>query len=397
MKRFRKIRPNKYKWIIPYSLMWLGLCCICLIGGMGWKIPLITKWGITIASVGALSTIAIALVTKKDRKISSLVDNFIKSNSLFQHHIDENGNLVMDYYPCVDYKVVESDLLLRFRLDGSKIGQKLRGLEQALADCFATLCIDVLEERGYITYVLELVKPEQEIIHSLNELPSLEYGKIQIGNITIPWQKYPHILLTGVTRAGKSVTAKVIMYLLKQQGVQVYYLDPKNDYEFKNFCKTFDIKYFSEAEDIRNTLFEINREIKLRQDNLDSMGLNSAPFNPIYVFFDELIAYSANVGSKRYNEVLGEITSIIMQGGGKNVFFGAIMQRCDTRYIDGVLRDSLHIRIAMGNMNKTSYEMMFPDTPDVKNYRIEKGSGLIYRLGIDKRPKELLVPYIVNE
>ena len=60
---------------------------------------------------------------------------------------------------------------MRFRLDGSNIGQRLYDLEQPLADFLKTICTDIIEERGYITYIFELKKPEQQVIHSLEELP----------------------------------------------------------------------------------------------------------------------------------------------------------------------------------------------------------------------------------
>ena len=42
--------------------------------------------------------------------------------------------------------------------------------------------------------------------------------------------------------------------------------------------------------------------------------------------------------------------------------------------------------------------MMFgSEFAHVKNYRTEKGSGLIYRVGIDTQPRELLVPYLKNK
>ena len=49
----------------------------------------------------------------------------------------------------------------------------------------------------------------------------------------------------------------------------------------------------------------------------------------------------------------------------------------------------------MGQMSDTAYKMAFgSDFADVKNLRREIGSGLIYRQGVDTKPREFLAPYI---
>ena len=135
--------------------------------------------------------------------------------------------------------------------------------------------------------------------------------------------------------------------------------------------------------------------MRLRQKDLDVMQIEEAEFNPVYIFVDELIALAELMGEKRYKtNILSKISSIITQGAKKRVFFGAILQRCDTRYLPGAIRDNLGIRIAMGHQTETAYNMIFPDFSNVKNYRTEKGTGLIYCEGFDTRPKELVVPFI---
>ena len=116
------------------------------------------------------------------------------------------------------------------------------------------------------------------------------------------------------------------------------------------------------------------------------------------MFFDELLAYSKITSKKQYEEVSKRISSIVVQGRQKRIFYGAILQRPDTEFIDGATRENLNIRIYMGQGTETAYKMMFgSEFAHVKNYRTEKGSGLIYRVGIDTQPRELLVPYLKNK
>ena len=146
-----------------------------------------TDVGIAIASIGVLSAITISYITSESRKISDLVRYFIISNEFYQVYTDENGKEKVEYFPCVEQKYDDDNIYVRFRIDGSKIGQKLRNQEQALADCFETLCIDVIDERGYITYVLQKNKEEQIVVHSIEELPQPEMGYLQVGNTLIDW------------------------------------------------------------------------------------------------------------------------------------------------------------------------------------------------------------------
>lgn len=82
-------------------------------------------------------------------------------------------------------------------------------------------------------------------------------------------------------------------------------------------------------------------------------------------------------------------------GRSKRVYAGLILQRPDTSFIEGAIRDNLNCRIAMGQMSDTAYKMVFgSDFADVKNHRQEIGSGLIYRQGVDTVPREFLAPYI---
>lgn len=388
-----QLKPKQFKWlkIMLVSFILTLICCLML------NRFIEMKKAIIIASIGVLSVIIIAFRNIKTRKYSYLIENFIKSNNLLQVSYDEHGKERVEYYPNVEYAVKDDLLYLRWRLDGTLIGQKLRSIEQALADCLCNLCNDVIEERGYITYIFELSMAKQDVIRSLREAPILEEGKISLSDLLIDWKQCPHFLIVGLTGSGKSMLVQYLMYILRNQ-VRVIYCDPKNDTEMKWFCKQHDIKYYSDINEIAKVVRETEEEMRLREKDLDNMGLEEAEFNPVYLFFDELIAYSKIANKKTYEEVSNRLSSIVVQGRQKRVYLGAIMQRPDTDFIDGATRENFCVRICMGKASETTYKMIFgSDFAHVKNYRTEKGSGLIYRVGVDKRVKELLVPYMVKE
>lgn len=398
-KRYKKLKYHQSRWIIKIMIVFLLI--------MGIAIGL-NKWFnlkglITISGIGVLSLIAIALVSRERIKYAFLIEKFITSNDLLQYHFGTWGKKKIDDYPDIAYKVENNYLFVRFRLDGSNIGQRLYDLEQPLADFLKTICTDIIQERGYITYVFECKKPEQMIIHSLEELPESEHGTIQVGNIEIPWRSQLfHFLVIGKTGVGKTELVKQIMYLLRvKQNVRVIYCDPKNDVEMYWFCKQYDIKYFSTENDIAKTVREFEESMLHREVDLKNMNLEQAPFNEEFLFFDELLAYGKIASKKNFEEVSKRIGSLVLQGRGKQCYVCLITQRADINektILDGATRDNLFVRIQMGNGSETSNKMIFgPEFAHVKNYRTEKGSGLIYREGIDSKPRELLVPYLKTE
>lgn len=392
-RQYKRLRPKQFHWLRGLLILF----AILLICSVSLNAYTDMKKAIIITSIGVLSLIIIALVNAKTRNYSYLIENFIRSNKLLQVYYDKRGKERVEYYPNVAYKVSNDLLYLKWRLDGSLTAQKLRNIEQALADCLRTLCVDVIEERGYITYVFELSMPKQDTIQSLHDLLILEEGKLSLSSMMIDWKKCPHMLVVGLTGSGKTMLIQYVMYILRHQGVRIVYCDPKNDTEMSAFCKQHDIKYYSNINDIAKVVRETEEEMRLREKDLENMGLQEAEFNPVYLFFDELIAYSKIANKKTYEEVSKRLSSIVVQGRQKRVYCGAIMQRPDTDFIDGATRENFCIRICMGQASETTYKMIFgSDFAHVKNYRSEKGSGLIYRVGVDKRVKELLVPYMTD-
>lgn len=275
-KRYKKLKYHQSRWIFKMMIVLLLI--------MGIAISL-SKWInlkglITISSIGVLSLIAIALVRWERIKYAFLIEKFITSNDLLQYHLGTWGKKKIDYYPNITYKVENNGFFVRFRLDGSHIGERLYDLERPLENAFQAICTDIIHERGFITYLLEIKKPEQQIIHSLEELPQLEHGVIQIGNMKIAWKdKLFNFLITGRTGSGKTELVKQIMYLLKCQNVRLVYCDPKNDEAMFWFCKQHDIRYFSTENDIAKTVREFEESMLYREQDLKNMNLTKAPFN----------------------------------------------------------------------------------------------------------------------
>ena len=340
----------------------------------------------------------------KSGRIARKIEKLIKRNGWYQSHkIIENGREVerIDYYPVMHYREVKTDNMfcIRIRMDGSVYSEKFRDCEQILADLLSTICVKKIEERGYLTYCFELKPQKQAIILSCSDIPEVGENEIAFSqDIVWNWKKCPHLLLTGNTGSGKTQLAQYIIACLIKQGVRVIYCDPKNDDDMRLFMRNHpSVKYLTKENDIAKAVRETEEELRSRSVDLETIGIEEAEFNPIFLIFDELIAFLKIAKKKTYEETSRRLASIVVMGRSKRVYCGLILQRPDTNFIEGAIRDNLGFRACMGHMADTSYIMVFgSDFKDIRNRRQEIGSGLIYRQGIDTVPREFLAPFIVK-
>lgn len=399
--KWKKLKPNQFRWLQVLLAIW---CISILVIILLYSILEESKFllGMIILLGVGMGVGLLVLHNRKIIKLSAQIEEFVRKNKLYlSHYTLKRGKDIenIDYYPQIEYTEVLCDNVfrLKFRLDGSSISQRFRELEQPLADMFCTLCVDRIEERGYITYCFELNQQKQMKLTSIKDISIAGQNEIMLSSdIVWNWKKTPHLLLTGNSGSGKTQLAQYVITCMLMQGVRVIYCDPKNDDDMRYFCKgNIAVSYVTRESDIAKAVREIEEEIRLRQLDLDNIGIMEAEFNPIFILFDELIAFSKIADKKTYEETAKRLSTIVVTGRSKRVYAGLILQRPDTTFIEGAIRDNLACKICMGQMSETAYKMSFgSDFSNVKNYRQEIGSGLIYRQGVDTKPREFLAPYI---
>lgn len=403
--KWKRLRPMQFDWIKKVFFVGFVPLVIMLFISIVLEKKGLLFGTVAMLVIGVVCIATINLKTRKIRNVSNLMENFIRNNSLYQSHYIIKGFFgqreveCMDYYPIIEYKEVkcENIFCIRIRMDGCLRSEKFREMEKPLADMFQTVCTDRIEERGYLTYCFELQKQEQIRIKSCKDIPKAGENEIAFSNDMVwNWKKCPHILLTGNTGQGKTQLVQYIISCLTAQGVRVIYCDPKNDNEMWYFVEyQHNAVYVSEEKSIAKVIRETEEEMRKRGKELEDIGIQEADFPPLYLIFDEMIAFSKIAEKKTYEETVKRLASIVVMGRSKCVYAGLILQRPDTSFIEGAIRDNLGCRICMGQMSDTAYKMAFgSDFADVKNLRREIGSGLIYRQGVDTKPREFLAPYI---
>ena len=402
---WKQLKNRQFAWFGALFLLWL----VSLLGLFLFYIVFQNSNLIScMVVVGVSGTACFGMVypiIRETMKTSKRIEKFIRRNKLYQSHLVKKQGLLgegktekMDYYPIVEYRksVQDNAFYIKIRMDGSPYAERFRDMEEPLARMFKTVCIDTIVERGYLTYSFELRKQKQIRIKSCKDIPQAGKNEIVFSRDMVwNWKKCPHFLLVGNTGSGKTQLAQYMISCLIKRGIRVIYCDPKNDYEMRYFAENCGAVYVSEENEIAKAVRETEEEMRKRGKELDNLGMQETDFQPLYLVFDELIAFSKIAEKKTYEETAKRIASIVVMGRSKRVYAGLILQRPDTAFIEGAVRDNLGCRICMGQMSDTAYKMAFgSDFADVKNFRREIGSGLIFRQGVDVKPREFLAPYI---
>ena len=403
--KWKRLKSQQFAWCHNVIAVW----CVCLLVMLSLYAVFINQklliGMVAMFIVGVLCIATAFYKTSRLRKVFHLMEQFIKNNALYQSHYVTKGGLLrcreiesMDYYPIVEYqeKMRDNIFCIKIRMDGCLRSEKFRDLEQPLADMFCTVCTDRIEERGYLTYCFELEPQEQAKIQSHKDIMTLGENEIAFSSDIIwDWKKCPHLMVIGNTGSGKTQLAQYIISCLLAQGVRVIYCDPKNDDDMRLFMQGKSAVYVTKENDIAKVVRETEEQVRLREQDLQNIGIKEAEFNPIFLFFDEMIAFAKIAEKKTYEETAKRLSTIVVTGRSKRVYAGMILQRPDTSFIEGAIRDNLSCRICMGQMSETAYKMAFgSDFSDIKNNRREIGSGLIYRQGADTKPREFLAPFI---
>lgn len=390
-----RVKPNKYAWlyktIILLTLLIFGMIVFSNIVNNN----NLTKIAMYSLGAGMPLIVAAMLLSREHRTRAKQIDNFIRSNQLC--YSNDRGT----YYPCIWFRLNKSTntIDLKIRLDGTPESEGFKDLEHALEGLLKHPCVESYEEWGYHIMSFEEKKPKSKTIRIDEIIVTANNGVIQISDgITWNYHKIPHLLITGLTGTGKTTLACWVIKSLISQGVRVIYCDPKNDLSMKHFISSLtSAKYVSGINEIHDVIVSIENEMRERQYELDRIGSDEYDFEPIYLIVDELVAYQKITDRNTYNSAAKLIGSIVVMGRGKRVYCGLIMQRPDISYIDGVTRDNLGCRIAMGQQSATAYEMIFGEEfRKIKNRNRQIGSGLIYRTTVDSRPREFIAPYVTE-
>ncbi|MBE6068858.1 MAG: DNA translocase FtsK [Clostridium lundense] len=345
----------------------------------------------------ASGAVAYAVIKNKslsfNRVIKRKLYNLIKTHGFYK---EEGKKLI--YRPQVQYEFDEKYLIIGFKLDGSVFRDNYLELENYLQDLFLMECISKEQTEGFIYYKLDRTSTERL---NMSEIQFLEDDLIPI-NSKIYWnfRKCPHALITGGTGKGKTYLLAYIIKIFLLLKADIKILDPKmSDLSYlERFLKE---NVASSPGQIAKTLKEVVKKMNERYEQFKvwhnygfGKDYKDYGYKPVVIIFDEVAAFVASIDKKLGKEIDDYMSEIILKGRQAGIFMILTTQRPDADVIKTAIRDQLGLRVALGEMSKTGYTMVFgSEFNDLELNNNAPGNGYIMIDGVHTKPIKFQSPY----
>lgn len=388
-------KEYKYKFGNAYSVLPFYIFLICVNIILICNIPLI--FPIVLLLIIDFISYKIIKKNKLKWKIRNIVTKnlnfFISSNNLIDYEVDiflflKSYKVI--YQPVIKYSFNDDNLYLKIILDGSQRCQKLADSGELLENLFSIPLKDIQREYGEITYIFELSPAKRLHISSIADISNYAYDNKITLNSNLIWDinKTPHALITGSTGSGKTFFITYLIHAFKAMQADIYILDPKRSdlsqmgYLVGEKNIAFEPNHIARVLREANEIMNSNRYDKMRELNTNKeIGKIYSDYGmkPIFIVFDEVMAFMSIADNKLAKECNGYLTSIIAKGRQAGVFMILSTQRADTDFISGAIRDQLGLRLALGTNSNEGYRMVFGTLEkEINKLSSSNGQGYIF-------------------
>ena len=314
------------------------------------------------------------------QKLNSLriLSRFLLENNLYlvkkvrrENKIIEKITLPQVYIKQSRYKIEVS-----FILEGNKFQDRFLNLGATLEVMFNGDFRNKTFDNRFIKYEIAINRIDSRI--SIDEV-KVKGSKLQLmKDVSWDYIEEPHLLIGGGTGGGKTVILMTIIYALAKVGF-VDICDPKNsDLASLKKLPVFHGRVYSSKEDIINCFRENVEFMKKRYEVLTSFpdyrpGTYYTHYNlkPKFILVDEWAALMAKIDRdySQQSELMEYLTQIVLEGRQAGVYVIFAMQRPDGEYIKTSLRDNFMMRLSVGHLESTGYDMMFGDANKTKEFK----------------------------
>jgi hypothetical protein len=306
------------------------------------------------------------------------------------------------YKPVVFFSFDFDFLYVRFRLDGHEISKKFENLSSQLSNMFCLNCVFFEIRKGYAFYKFSRLETRQFLKSELDVMSVQDTLVFITDRLIWDFRRCPHGLIVGSTGSGKTYFLSYLILSFLRLGCLINILDPKRSdlsYLVKYLGDSVQFEVDLIIRNLRLASEEMFKRYDVMRNSLDfSFGSDFFDYNikPFFIVFDEVSAFMSILDKKRKDEVNKYLFDIILKGRQAGVFIIFTMQRADTEFIKGAIRDQLGLRVALGNSSNASLRMCFEDDyKDLGDIDVSiKGSGYIYIDGFTKKPVDFISPYL---
>ena len=314
------------------------------------------------------------------QKLNSLriLSRFLLENNLYlvkkvrrENKIIEKITLPQVYIKQSRYKIEVS-----FILEGNKFQDRFLNLGATLEVMFNGDFRNKTFDNRFIKYEIAINRIDSRI--TIDKV-KVKGSKLQLmKDVSWDYIEEPHLLIGGGTGGGKTVVLMTIIYALTKIGF-VDICDPKNsDLASLKKLSVFHGRVYSSKEDIINCFRENVEFMKKRYEVLTSFpdyrpGTYYTHYNlkPKFILVDEWAALMAKIDRdySQQSELMEYLTQIVLEGRQAGVYVIFAMQRPDGEYIKTSLRDNFMMRLSVGHLESTGYDMMFGDANKTKEFK----------------------------
>lgn len=278
--------------------------------------------------------------------------------------------------PKVYLKQSHYEIQVSFILEGNKFQDRFLNLGSTLEVMFNGDFRDKSFDNCFVKYKIAINRIDSRI--SIDQV-EVKGSKIRLmKDVYWDYVKDSHLLVGGGTGGGKTVTLMSIIYALLKVGY-IDICDPKNsDLASLKKLPVFHGRVYSSKEDIINCFRENVEFMKKRYEVLTSFpdyrpGTYYTHYNlkPKFILVDEWAALMAKIDRdySQQSELMEYLTQIVLEGRQAGVYVIFAMQRPDGEYIKTALRDNFMMRLSVGHLESTGYDMMFGDANKTKEFK----------------------------
>lgn len=336
--------------------------------------------------------------------IHSNLRYFISVNSLFDSKKTDKGKTYVSASAKFDFLIDDKRIIIRAIKIGDNYTNKLDKLESGLSALLELVLEDKKSTINYEEYIFHLHADKRITVTNYKFNGYIGRGtRIPLNN-NLFWDivKQPHLLLCGVTGSGKTTFLNYLIMQAKKIGGEIYICDPKRSdlsslkhiigenfvgADVNNIAKI--TRIVKELMMSRFVEYKENTEKFVYGHNFVDYGLQ-----PVFLIFDELGAFRASADKKVFNETLDNLTEIALKGREMGVFLILSTQQPNAQNMPTELRDNLSVRLAMGNMSKEAYPMVFGSNDDL-NTVTGIGTGYLFLDGLGwSKPKYYEAPFL---
>lgn len=233
-------------------------------------------------------------------------------------------------------------------------------------------------------------------------------GRIPIMDIIdVNFRKSPHLIVSGVSGAGKSFFLRYMLQMVSQMG-QVLLIDPKcsdaarwakNRKDVHSVLPEYIVDQRGVESGIGTTYIQqVNKQLKkveavmfqrqaaiYKKANHVSADFTDLEYEPIFVVADEVAALMAGATKSLRDEFQQALTEITLLGRESGVFLILSLQAARAEFIPTIVRDNVAVRLQLGRINSENTRFLFPELSEMPMIPVSgKGRGIISIAGDDR-------------